>query len=91
MCICICFQAHIDMPHYPLTHVSECCVAGSGPEILMMAMALRAGVGTRSAMAFYVDLADYIASADKAYADAEPTVCRMGEWSFLDRWRKTWQ
>ena len=34
-------------------------------------------------MAFYVDLADYTASADKAYADAEPTVCRMGEWSFF--------
>ena len=70
MCSCICFQEHIDMPHYPLTHVSECCVAGSGPEILMMAMALRAGVGTRSAMALYADLADYIASADNAYAHA---------------------
>ena len=52
---------------------------------------LRAGAETRSAMAFYVDLADYTASADKAYADAEPTVCRMDEWSFLDRWRKIWQ
>ena len=49
---------------------------------------VRAGAETRSAMAFYGDLADYTASADKAYADAEPTVCRMDEWSFLDRWRK---
>ena len=30
----------------------------------------RAGVGTRSAMALYADLADYIASADNAYAHA---------------------
>ena len=79
------------MPHDPLTRVSECSVAGSAPEILMTAMVLQAGVETRSAMAFYVDLADYTASADKAYADAEPTVCRMDGWSFLDRWRKTWQ
>ena len=54
-------------------------------------MVLQAGVETRSAMAFYVDLADSTASADKAYADAEPTVWRMDGWSFLDRWRKTWQ
>ena len=79
------------MPPDQLTRVSGCCVAGSAPEILMMAMALQAGVGTRSAMAFYVGLADYTASADKAYADAEPIVCRMDEWSFLNRWRKTWQ
>ena len=52
---------------------------------------VQAGVETRSAMAFYVDLADYTASADKAYADVEPTVCRMDEWSFVDRRRKTWQ
>ena len=71
--------------------MSECSVAGSAPEILMTAMVLQAGVETRSAMAFYVDLADYTASADKAYADAEPTVCRMDEWSFLDRWRKRGQ
>ena len=45
----------------------------------MMAMAFQAGVETRSAMAFYVDLADYTASADNAYADAEPTVCRVDE------------
>ena len=90
MCIYTYFQEHNDMPHDPLTRVSECCVAGSAPEILMMAMAFQADVGTRSAMAFYVDLADYTASADKAYADVEPTVCRMDEWSFLDRWRKTW-
>ena len=79
------------MPHYPLTHVSGCGVAEFESEILMMAMVFQAGVETRSAMAFYVDLADYTASADKAYADAEPTVCRMDEWSFLDRWRRTWQ
>ena len=91
MCIYTYFQEHIDMPHDPLTRVSECSVAGSAPEILMTAMVLQAGVETRSAMAFYVDLADYTASADKAYADAEPTVCRMDEWSFLDRWRKRGQ
>ena len=50
------------------------------PEILMTAMVLQAGVETRNAMAFYVGLADYAASADKAYADAEPTVCRVDEW-----------
>ena len=52
---------------------------------------VRAGAETRSAMVLYGDLADYTVSADKAYADVEPTVCRMDEWSFLDRWRKTWQ
>ena len=67
------------MPHDPLTRVSECSVAVSAPEILMTAMVLQAGVETRSAMAFYVDLADYTASADKAYADLEPTVCRLDE------------
>ena len=67
------------MHHYPLTHVSECCVAGPAPEISMMAIVLQAGVGTCSAMAFYADLADYTASADKAYADVEPTVCRLDE------------
>ena len=51
----------------------------------------QAGVETRSAMACYVDLADYTASADKAYADAEPAVWRMDEWLFLHRWRETWQ
>ena len=91
MCIYTYFQEHIDMPHDPLTRVSECSVAGSAPENLMSAMVFQAGVETRSAMAFYVDLADYTASADKASADAEPTVCRMDEWSFLDRWKKTWQ
>ena len=72
-------------------HVSECSVAGSAPEQLMTAMVFQAGVEIRSAMALCTDLADYTASADKAYADAEPIVCRMDEWSFLDRWRKTWQ
>ena len=91
MCIYTYFQEHNDMPHDPLTRVSECAVASSAPEILMTAMVLQAGVETRSAMAFYVDLADYTAGADKAYADAEPTVCRMDEWSCLVRWRKTWQ
>ena len=67
------------MPHDPLTRVSECSVAGSAPEILMTAMVLQAGAETRSAMALYVDLADYTASADKAYADAEPTVCQMDD------------
>ena len=43
---------------------------------------LQAGAETRSAMAFYVDLAVYAAGADKAYADVEPTVCRIDEWSF---------
>ena len=52
---------------------------------------VQAGVETRSAMAFYVDIADYTASADKAYADVEPTVCRLDEWSFLNRWRKKGQ
>ena len=42
----------------------------------MTAMVLQAGEETRNAMAFYVGPADYTASADKAYADAEPTVCR---------------
>ena len=65
--------------HDPLARVSECSVAGSAPEILMTAMVLQAGVETRSAMAFYVDIADYTASADKAYADVEPTVCRLDE------------
>ena len=51
---------------------------------------VRAGAETRSAMAFFGDIADYI-GADKAYAVVEPTVCRMDEWSFLDRRRKTWQ
>ena len=91
MCIYTYVQEHIDMPRDPLTRVSECSVAGSAPEILMAARVLQAGVETRSAMAFYVDLADYTTSADKAYADAEPTVCRMDEWSCLDRWKKTWQ
>ena len=40
---------------------------------------VQAGAETRSAMAFYVDLADYTASTDKAYADVEPTVCRLDE------------
>ena len=40
---------------------------------------VRVGAETRSAMAFYGDLTDYTASADKAYADVEPTVCRMDE------------
>ena len=71
------FQKHIDMPHDPLTRVSECSVAGSAPSILMTAMVLQAGVETCMSMAFYVDLADYTASADKAYADAEPSVCSM--------------
>ena len=79
MCIYTYFQEHIDMHHDPLTRVSECSVAGSAPEILMTAMVPQAGVETRSAMAFYVDLADYTASADKAYADVEPTVCRLDE------------
>ena len=91
MCIYTYFQKHDDRPHDPLTRVSECSVAGSAPEKLTTAMVFQAGVESRSAMAFYVDLADYTASAEKAYADAEPTVWRMDEWSFLDRWRKTWQ
>ena len=66
------------MPHDPLTRVSECSVAGSAPEILMMAMALQAGVGTRSAMAFYVDHVDYTASASNAHAHAE-TICHMAD------------
>ena len=85
------FPEHIDMHHDPLTRVSECPVASSAPEQLMTAMVFQAGVEIRSAMALCTDLADYTASADKAYADAEPIVCRMDEWSFLDRWRKTWQ
>ena len=52
---------------------------------------VQAGVETRSAMACYVDLADYTASADKVYADAEPAVWRMDEWLCLDRWREAWQ
>ena len=79
MCIYTHFQEHIDMHHDPLTRVSECSIAGSAPEILMTAMVPQAGVETRSAMAFYVDLADYTASADKAYAKLEPTVCRLDE------------
>ena len=71
------FQEHNDMPHDPLTRVSECSVAGSAPKILMTAMVFQAGVETRSAMACYVDLADFTASADKTYADAEHTVWRM--------------
>ena len=51
---------------------------------------VRAGAETRSAMAFFGDLADYI-GADKAYAVVEPTVCRMDERSFFNRWRKTGQ
>ena len=39
---------------------------------------VRAGAETRSAMAFYGDLADYTVSADKAYADVEPTVQSHG-------------
>ena len=73
------FHAHNDMPHDPLTRVSECSVAGSASEQLMTAMVFQAGVETRNAMAFYGDLADYTASADNAYADAEPTVCRIDE------------
>ena len=61
------------------------------PTHMMTAMVFQAGVETRSAMACYVDLADYTASADKAYADAEHTVWRMDAWSCLDRGRKTWQ
>ena len=91
MCIYTFFYEHNDMPHDPLTRVSECPVASSAPEQLMTAMVFQAGVEIRSAMAFCTDLADSTASADKAYADAEPIVCRMDEWSFLDRWRKTWQ
>ena len=89
MCIYTYFQVHNEMPHDPLTRVSECSVAGSAPESMMTAMVFQAGVGTRSAMACYVDLADYTSSADKAYTDAEPTVWRMDEWLFLKRWRET--
>ena len=39
---------------------------------------VRAGAETRSAMALYGDLADYTVSADKAYADVEPTVQSHG-------------
>jgi len=39
---------------------------------------VRAGAGTRSAMALYGDLADYTVSAGKAYADVEPTVQSHG-------------
>ena len=60
------------------------------PKHMMTSMVFQAGVETRSAMACYVALADYTASADKAYADAEPTMWRMEEWSFLDRRRETW-
>ena len=81
MCIYTYFQEHNDMPHDPLTRVSECSVAGSAPEQLMTAMVFQAGVETRNAMACYVDLADSTASADNAYADAGPTVWRMDEWS----------
>ena len=77
MCIYTHVQEHNDMPHDPLTRVSECSVAGSAPEKRMTTMVSRVGVETRSAMACYVDLADYTASADKAYADAEATVWRM--------------
>ena len=58
------------MLHDSLTRVSECSVAGSAPETKMTAMVFQAGVETRSAIACYVDLADYAASADKPYADA---------------------
>ena len=91
MCIYAYFQNRIDMPHDPLTRVPECSVAGSAPQILMTTMVLQAGAETSSAMAFFVDLADYTASADKAYADAEPTVCRMDQCLFFDRWRTAWQ
>ena len=40
---------------------------------------VQAGAETRSAMALCVDLADGTASADKAYADLEPTVRRLDE------------
>ena len=79
MCIYTCFQEHIDMPHDPLARVPGCCVAGSAPEILIMAMALQAGVGTRRAMAFYVDHVGYTANASNACADAEPSVCHMAD------------
>ena len=65
------------MPHDPLTRVSGCCVAGSAPEILIKAMAFQTGVGTRSAMAFYVDHVDYTASANNAYAIDAPTISHM--------------
>ena len=52
-----------------------------------MTMALQAGVGTRSAMALYADLADSTASADNAYAHAEPTISHMDERQLSDRWR----
>ena len=58
MCIDTDSQEHNDMPHDPLTRVSECSVAGSGPETRMTAMVFQAGVVTRSAMACYVDIAD---------------------------------
>ena len=58
---------------------------------MVTAMVFQYGVETRSALACYVDIAGYTAGADKAYADAEPTVWRMDEWTFLDRWRKTWR
>ena len=58
MCIYTYFHEHNDMPHDPLTRVSECPVASSAPEQLMTAMVFQAGVETRNAMAFYVDLAD---------------------------------
>ena len=77
MCIYTYFPEHIDMPHDPLTRVSECSVASSAPEQLMTAMVFQSGVEIRSAMAVCTDLADYTASADKAYADAEPNVAWM--------------
>ena len=79
MCIYSCFQEHIDMPHDPLTRVSGCCVAGCAPEELVMALALQAGVGTRSAMAFYVDHVANTASANHAYAIVAPTISHMAE------------
>ena len=51
MCIYTYFHEHNDMPHDPLTRVSECSVASSAPEQLMTAMVFQAGVEIRSAMA----------------------------------------
>ena len=79
MCTHICFQEHIDMPHYPLTHVSGCGVAEFESEIMVMAMVFQAGMATRSAIAFYVPHVDYTASANNAYAIAAPTISHMAE------------
>ena len=57
----------------------------------MTSMVFQAGVETRSAIACYVDIADYTASAEKACADAEPAVWRMDEWLCLHRWRENLQ